>query len=120
MTGQEIIERLKEFFGDNEGGISSYAFGYYEDAESVGEYKGLSFSERREKAKELLGLGEIKEVDSYGGEGQGETWYTIKHFVDHDVYIRTDGFYSSYNGTDFYDGWGEEVKPVQKTVTVYE
>lgn len=65
-------------------------------------------------------LGEWKEVEKYGGEGQGETWYSIKHFIDHDVYIRTDGYYSSYNGTDFNDGYGSEVKPVQKTVTAYE
>jgi hypothetical protein len=36
------------------------------------------------------------------------------------VYIKTDGFYSSYNGTDFDYGFGSEVKPVQKTVTVFE
>ncbi|MCB1712254.1 MAG: hypothetical protein KDH96_07200 [Candidatus Riesia sp.] len=67
-----------------------------------------------------LGLGEVVEVDQYGGEGQGDTWYSIKHFVDHDVYIRTDGFYASYSGTDFYDGVGKIVTPKEKTVTVYE
>lgn len=71
---------------------------------------------------EDLGLGEIKEIEQYGGEGQGDTWYSIKHFVDHNIFIKVSGFYSSYNGTDFYDGWNEcsEVKPQQKTVTVYE
>ncbi len=53
-------------------------------------------------------------------EGQGDTCYTVKHFVDHDVYIRTDGFYSSYNGTDFDYGFGKEVKPKEKVITVYE
>lgn len=67
-----------------------------------------------------LGLGQVVEVDQYGGEGQGETWYSIKHFIDHDVYIRTDGHYTSYNGTDFEEGYGYEVKPVEKVVTVYE
>lgn len=66
-----------------------------------------------------LGLGEVEEADSYGGEGKGETWYSVKYFKDHDVYIRIDGFYSSYNGTDFYDGYGREVKPKEKTITVY-
>jgi hypothetical protein len=69
---------------------------------------------------EELGFGEFKEVEQYGGEGQGDTWYSIKYFPNFDLYIRTDGSYSSYNGTDFYDGYGEEVKPVEKTITVYE
>lgn len=65
---------------------------------------------------------EFHEVDSYGGEGQGETWYIVYYFPKHDVYIRIDGYYQSYNGTEFYDGWGccKEVKPVKKTITVYE
>ena len=67
-------------------------------------------------------LGFFKEVDSYGGEGQGETWYTVLHFVEHDVYIRIDGFYTSFNGTDFYEGWEScsNVQPITKTITVYE
>lgn len=101
MTGQEIIARLEEFFGGSgDSQVSNYVWDDYDEAE--------------------LGLGEIKEVDSYGGEGQGETWYKVNYFVDHNVYIRTDGFYTSYNGTDFEDGFGEEVRPTQKTITVYE
>ena len=71
--------------------------------------------------KEELGLGEIKEVAQRGGEGEGEVWYSVKHFVDHDVYIKVDGWYSSYHGTDF-DGWSScrEVRPEQKVITVYE
>jgi len=63
-----------------------------------------------------------KEVDQYGGEGKGDTWWSIKYFPDHDVYLRVYGYYQSYNGTEFYDGWGcvSEVKPQQKTITVYE
>lgn len=68
----------------------------------------------------FLGLGKVIEVEQYGGEDMGSTWYSIKHFVDHDVYIRTDGHYQSYNGTDFYEGYGKEVKPREKTITVFE
>jgi hypothetical protein len=74
---------------------------------------------KMEKWLESLGLGKIEEVDQYGGEGQGDTWYSVKHFIDHDVYIKTSGYYSSYNGTEFYDGYGEEVKPVEKTIIEY-
>lgn len=67
-----------------------------------------------------LGLGSIEEVEQVGGEGEGDTWYSVKYFKDHGVYIKTDGFYSSYNGTDFYEGYGREVKPEQKTITVFQ
>lgn len=66
-----------------------------------------------------LGLGEVVEVDSYGGSGKGSTWYSVKHFRDHDVYIRTDGYYTSYSGIDFEEGYGREVWPKEKTITVY-
>ena len=46
----------------------------------------------------------------------------IKHFKEHDVYIKVTGWYQSYNGTEFYDGWGccSQVFPKQQTITVYE
>jgi len=59
---------------------------------------------------DLLGLGGIKVVDEYGGEGQGDDYWTVYHFVDHDVYIRVEGWYSSYNGAEF-DNYGFEVRP---------
>lgn len=65
-------------------------------------------------------LGEIIEVKQHGGEDQGSNWYCVKHFPKHNVYIKTSGYYSSYNGTEFDDGYGHEVKPVEKVVTVYE
>ena len=78
------------------------------------------WDKKEELGLKKLGLGKIVEVDSYGGEGQGETWYSVKHFVDHDVYIRIDGVYSSYEGVEFHDGYGKEVFPQQRTITVYE
>jgi hypothetical protein len=61
----------------------------------------------------IEGLGEVKEVDSYGGEDKGSDWYTVKHFIDHDVYIRIDAYYSSYDGTDFDNSEYEEVFPTE-------
>ena len=73
--------------------------------------------------KPLPNIGPWKEVYRQGGEGKGEDWQSVKHFPDHNVYIKTSGFYSSYNGTDFYGGiadCSEEVKPVDRMVTFYE
>lgn len=95
MTAKEIIEEIEK----QEISVDEFAYGDFHSPEGVGEWV---------------------EVDSYGGEGKGNEWYSIKFFKDHNVYIRTDGFYSSYHGTDFVDGYGEEVKPVEKTVTVFE
>lgn len=69
-----------------------------------------------------LGVGEWEKVAQHGGEGQGDEWYSIKYFKDHNVYLKCDGYYQSYNGTEFYDGWNDvyEVKPEQKTITVFE
>lgn len=69
-----------------------------------------------------IGVGPMIEVDRHGGEGEGDNWYSVKHFPKHDVYICVSGYYQSHHGTEFYDGWDccREVNPVQKTITVYE
>ena len=69
-----------------------------------------------------LGLGEIKEVNQTGGEDEGSHWESVKYFVDHDIYISVVGCYSSYNGTDFYDGWDScsEVRPFEIIKTIYK
>lgn len=68
---------------------------------------------------EEYGFGKVKTVDEYGGEGMGEKYYHVYHFVDHDVYIRIDGYYQSYNGAEF-ENAPYEVKPVERTVIFYE
>lgn len=77
LTAKQIIEVLIK----NQVTPSEFAFDDYADIEE---------------------LGETKEVEQVGGEGEGERWHSVKYFADHGVYIRIDGDYSSYNGTDFY------------------
>ena len=64
-------------------------------------------------------FGNVKTVDKYGGEGMGEKYYHVYHFVDHDVYIRINGYYQSYNGACF-EIAPYEVKPIERTVIFYE
>lgn len=73
-----------------------------------------------QEALKISGIGQWEEVEQVGGEGQGDHWHSVKYFKDHDVYIMTIGRYSSYEGTEFYDGYGKQVFPKQKTITVYE
>lgn len=98
MNYQEILDILKEKIKE----VDQFAHEDYDNEE--------------------LGLGEIEEIAQQGGEGEGSTWYSVKYFKDHNIYIRVDGYYQSYNGTEFYDGWNccSECKPVERLVTFYE
>lgn len=97
-TYQEILEVLKEKLED----IQYFAYGVNKD----------------------IGLGPITEITEArnGGEGLWSNWNRVYYFKDHDVYIKVTGYYSSYNGTDFDEGWDccSEVRPEQKTITVYQ
>lgn len=117
MTAKEIIKAFEE----SGIGVTAFAYGdIYAPDNFEFSSKNLGWKERQLEFLESMGVGDFEEVKQVGGEGQGETWYSVKYFPKHDVYIKTEGFYSSYNGTDFDDGYGEEVKPTQKTITVYE
>ncbi len=65
----------------------------------------------------LRQLGKFECVEQYGGEGEGDTYYSVYHFIDHDVYIRFDGWYASHYGSEYKEMF--EVRPVEKTITVY-
>lgn len=67
-----------------------------------------------------LGLGQMIEVHQEGGSGRGEIWYSVKYFPSHDVYIKIEGWYSSYEGTNFDYGYGSEVFPRKKEIIVYD
>lgn len=110
LTANEIVALLEE------SGISvddwAYSGGHALTRTALPHHRRLA--EIREQ------LGEVKEVRQQGGEGEGDVWYVVHYFPAHDVYLRTDGYYSSYGGTEFYDGFGREVRPQEKMITVYE
>ena len=60
------------------------------------------------------------EVDSYGGEDCGSTYYRVYCFQSKDekVYIKFNGWYASHYGSEYRDF--EIVTPQQRTITVYE
>lgn len=100
MTYEEIIEKLKEVYKGSK--INEFAY--------------------LEQDNGNLGLGQMEEVAQKGGESQGSEWYSVKYFKDHDIYIKVEGYYSSYEGTHF-DGWDNscsECRPQLKQITVYE
>ena len=58
-------------------------------------------------------------VDAYGGEGKGEDYWAVYKFSkgDEAVYVKFDGWYASYNGSEF-DEWFF-VKPKQVQVVQF-
>ncbi len=106
MDYQEIITKIKE----SDIAVEEFA------------HEDFSFPFSEKEFLEKNGIPNWKEIEQYGGEGQGDTWYSVKHFPEHNVYIKVEGYYQSYNGTEFHKGWDScsEVKPVTKTITVYE
>ena len=87
--------------------------------------KYISFPSQYDIAKqewlEQNNIPKWEEIAQKGGEGEGDEWYSVKYFPEHDVYIRVDGYYASHEGTSF-NGWEDctEVVPTQRTITVYE
>ena len=63
-------------------------------------------------------LEDMKLVDHYGGEGQGDNYYTIWEFPKLEIFVKFYGWYRSHYGTE-YQG-STEVKPREKTITVYD
>ena len=146
LNADQIIELIKRSdisvgkFAEGDFSFLEEFLGHPEqDKADVAEYgvlDALSWRERREKGcydrwRELWmkledeslilsGIGRWNEVEQYGGQNCGSNWYSIKHFYDHDVFIKTTGYYQSDHGTDFHEGYGHEVKLVKKTVKVYE
>lgn len=92
MTGREIIDKLEE--------LEIYA-------EEVG------CEDMENPLPE--GIGEWKSVDY--GSGDESPYYNVIHFLDHDVYLKADGWYASHQGGEYDDLF--EVTPKEKTITTY-
>lgn len=62
-----------------------------------------------------------QEVDSYGGEGDGDQYWMVISISDGLTtrYFRKDGWYASHDG-GYLDGETYEVTPKEKKVVVYE
>lgn len=98
LTAQEIIEKARELYPDT-ADVAEIAYGF--DVEIAGPNH---------------------EVNETGGEDKGSNRTMTYYFPEHDVYLKVSGYYQSHYGTDW-DSWEsgvKEVKPVQKTITVYE
>ena len=57
--------------------------------------------------------------DNYGGEGQGDDYWSVYSFIrgDEKVYVKFNGWYASYNGAEFTEWFF--VEPKEKMITVF-
>ena len=135
MNAQELIDLVEKNFDRSYWGFledfSQYYKGdtysekipKYDDFTTDGEVDYNALLKERERVQKFLlkklNLGEFVQVDQYGGEDQGSTFYSIVHFKDHDIYLRWDGWYASYDGW-YLESPPTEVKPKTKQITVFE
>jgi hypothetical protein len=63
-------------------------------------------------------LGKYEMVEHHGGMDEGSDYYTIYHFIDHDIYIQFQGWYASHHGSEYNEMF--EVKPYEEVVTKYK
>jgi hypothetical protein len=58
--------------------------------------------------------------DGYGGEGKGEEYWSVYSFTKNEetVYIKFDGYYQSYSGSEYDDFY--QVEPKHVMVTRYQ
>lgn len=105
---------LKDFLNEH-GHIRNDLFhGEYEDIYDKGWGGDSLFQELIDN-----GFTELSLQDRYGGEGQGEEYWSVYLFKtsDETFFVKFDGYYASYNGADFNDWFF--VEPKQVMVTKY-
>lgn len=60
------------------------------------------------------------EIDSYGGDGQGEEYWVVSRILDkrtnESFFIKFDGYYSSWEGSDFSNNDWDVVAPKEVKV----
>ncbi len=79
----------------------------------------LSWSLRKETPVE--GLGVVSVVHDFGGEGQGDSLELVFKVTEGQVtrHFEKTGYYASYVGSNWEEGWWGEVEPYQELVTKY-
>lgn len=130
MDRKQVKEYLLSFL--NEDNLDQYNDCLGDDSETVDDAKddfdwsnGNNIEEliQATYGDETLGVFPkevVQSVDSYGGEDCGSTYWIVFKVVREgfdDTYIKFDGHYDSWNGTEWYEEF-EIVNPVKKVVEV--
>lgn len=98
-----------------------------EDVDNVEDWKEYQksdeYNELEDEDKQLVNqfidvMDRAEMVEHYGGEGQGDAYYTVWFFPSIDLFVKFYGYYASHSGSE-YEGMCE-VKPKEVTVTQYD
>lgn len=81
----------------------------------------FSWGKYEDKAIKHNGIA-VSLAEQHGGEGQGDEYWIVFNAVSdgQEQYFRIDGWYSSYNGSEFEDDDLFEVAPVERTYISWE
>lgn len=118
LTFEEIKEIINsDVFEEHDHDPSSWmqedVYTSLEELNSAVEKYGYEYSQ--EFKDEFAKLGQFKQVDHFGGEGKGDEYYTVYHFIDHGIYISFNGWYASHHGSEYSDMSQVKSKIVEKT-----
>lgn len=97
----EFETMLHNFFTENTDEAKDFMYGYVGDfSDSFSDFEGVT----------------QEQLDHYGGEDMGAEYYSIYSFTKdgETVYIRFDGYYTSYNGADYQGFKFVKPTPVQR------
>lgn len=111
---------LKQFLTDNLNSTSSRRFFHqdFPDVDTKREYYDEEVLEFLDKLVEnKINWEQIEQV---GGEGEGDDYWVVTEFTTADakVYVKFDGWYQSYNGSEFTEWFF--VEPKEVVVTKYQ
>jgi hypothetical protein len=119
-TASEVASALLHFAARFE---HESALAYYPEAEFDPDEGGWSTFDYEVSQGELPDIGTFRVIENVGGEGQGDHAHLVFQIDDPEGnllgYYRTDGYYSSFDGTEW-DGTLYEVNKVERLVTFYE
>lgn len=117
FTVEDLDKKIGELIEAHKDTKEQWAYGYDAITELDNSFsRNYGNNPREDETIELEGFGTLSFVEHYGGEGQGDEYWTV--FKVADRYFRINGWYSSYEGGE-YDGALEEVFPEQVTRTEY-
>lgn len=116
------VEQLLRAAADDYYTISEFFHGHMQQTPS-----SLMLEHRSYYEEQFQFLDSVRELgltfefeDCYGGEGQGDEYWSVYKFSlgEEVVYVKFDGWYASYNGSEFSEWYF--VEPQEKVITVFE
>lgn len=109
-TVQAVESRLEDFFEEMQTN--------WHDREGAGSWYDIKWQDG--VPCEIPGLGTLKYVDDYGGEGQGDEYWVVFSITQGDVTrnFKKQGGYASFAGGEF-DGDLTETFPEERTIIVW-